>query len=161
MSDEALPNEGARRVQAALAAAGSDARVIVLPQTAATAVQAADALGVTVGQIVKSLVFRDGPEGQGRLVLVSGANRVHEGRLGRALGVRLARADAEFARAATGFAIGGVAPLGLATPLPMVMDADLFAFPVVWAAAGHPSAVFPIAPALLAEITGARQMIVT
>jgi prolyl-tRNA editing enzyme YbaK/EbsC (Cys-tRNA(Pro) deacylase) len=75
--------------------------------------------------------------------------------------VRLARADAEFVRAATGFAIGGVAPLGLATSLPVVMDADLFAYPVVWAAAGHPSAVFPIEPALLAQITGARQMIVT
>jgi prolyl-tRNA editing enzyme YbaK/EbsC (Cys-tRNA(Pro) deacylase) len=161
MSDEALPNEGARRVQAVLRAAGSEAQVRVLPQTAATAVQAAEALGVSVGQIVKSLVFRDGPEGPGRLVLASGANRVHEGRLGRALGVRLARADADFVRAATGFAIGGVAPLGLATSLPVVMDADLFAYPVVWAAAGHPSAVFPTEPALLAQITGARQMIVT
>jgi prolyl-tRNA editing enzyme YbaK/EbsC (Cys-tRNA(Pro) deacylase) len=160
MNDGALPNEGARRVQAALAAAGSSARLTVLPDSARTAAEAAAALGVQIGQIVKSLVFRDGPEGPGRLVLTSGANRVHEGRLGRALGVRLARADAAYVRAATGFAIGGVAPVGLATRIPVVMDAELFAYEVVWAAGGHPSVVFPIAPTALCEMLGARQMIV-
>lgn len=160
MTDGALPNDGARRVQAALAAAGSSATLTVLPDSARTAAEAAAALGVEIGRIVKSLVFRDGPEGPGRLVLASGGVRVHEGRLGRALGVRLARADAAFVRAVTGFAIGGVAPVGLLTPIPVVMDAELFAYDVVWAAGGHPSVVFPIAPAALCDMVGAQKLVV-
>lgn len=146
----------ARRVQAARAAAGSAAVVVEMPETTHTAEQAAAACGVDVARIVKSLVFRDGPEGPGALVLVSGANRAHEKRLGGALGMALARADADFVRAATGYAIGGVPPLAHATTLAVVIDAALMAHPTVWAAGGTPRCVFEIAPAELQRLTGAR-----
>ncbi len=142
-------------MQAALAAAGSTAVVVEMAETTHTAGQAAAACGVDVSRIVKSLVFRDGPEGPGRLVLVSGANRVHEKRLGRTLGVALAGADPDFVRAVTGYAIGGVPPLGHETTLAVVMDADLMAHPTVWAAGGTPRCVFEIAPAELQRLTGA------
>lgn len=137
-------------------AAGSAAVVIETPQSARTAEEAALACGCAVGQIVKSLVFRGADAGEGRLILVSGANRVHERRLGRTLGATLARAEAAFVREATGYAIGGVPPLGHATPLDVTMDRDLLAFETVWAAGGTPTCVFAIAPDELARITGAR-----
>jgi prolyl-tRNA editing enzyme YbaK/EbsC (Cys-tRNA(Pro) deacylase) len=143
----------AARVQAALRAAGSRADVITLPDSARTAADAAAACGVLPGQIVKSLVFR-GRHGL-RLILVAGDNRVHEKRLGRLLGDSLTRADADAVRAATGFAIGGIPPLGHANPLPVVMDETLLRFDVVWAAAGTPHAVFREAPARLQAMTGA------
>jgi prolyl-tRNA editing enzyme YbaK/EbsC (Cys-tRNA(Pro) deacylase) len=148
----------ARRVQAALAAAGSAAEVIELPASARTAEEAAAALGCAVGAIVKSLVFRGEASGGLRLILASGSNRVHERRLGRALGDPLARADAEAVRAATGYAIGGVPPLGHATPLPAVMDEALFAHAAVWAAGGTPRCVFRATPDEIARLTGARVM---
>lgn len=151
----------ALRVQAALAAAGEDACVIEMPDSTHTAAEAAAACGCALGQIVKSLVFRGADSGAGRLALVSGANRVHERRLGRLLGEPLARADADFVRTATGFAIGGVPPLGLATALPVAMDEDLMAFDTVWAAGGTPRCVFAIAPQALARITGAQVLRVT
>jgi prolyl-tRNA editing enzyme YbaK/EbsC (Cys-tRNA(Pro) deacylase) len=116
------------------------------PEGAHTAAQAAAAIGVEVGQIVKSLVFlRDEAP---VLVLCSGANTVDEA----ALGVTKARADA--VRAATGSAIGGVAPYGHPRPLPTLVDEDLMAYEVVWAAAGTPRHVFPLTPAELVERTG-------
>jgi prolyl-tRNA editing enzyme YbaK/EbsC (Cys-tRNA(Pro) deacylase) len=151
----------ARRVQDALAALGSAARVREMPASTRTAAEAAQACDCPEGAIVKSLVFRGADSGQGILVLTSGANRVHEKRLGRQLGDRLERAGADFVRAATGYAIGGVPPLGHATALRVVMDADLRAYPEIWAAAGTPSAVFPITPAELARLTGARILTVT
>jgi prolyl-tRNA editing enzyme YbaK/EbsC (Cys-tRNA(Pro) deacylase) len=146
----------ARRVQAALAAAGSQATVIALPDSARTAEEAAGAVGCPVGAIVKSLVFRGAASGALWLILASGANRVHEKRLGRLLGDPLARADADTVRAATGYAIGGVPPLGHATALPAVMDEALFAFDAVWAAAGTPHCVFRATPQEIARLTGAR-----
>jgi len=153
--------ESARRVQDALAALGSDARVREMPASTRTAAEAAQACGCAEGAIVKSLIFRGAETGQGVLVLTSGANRVHEKRLGRRLGEKLSRADADFVRAVTGYAIGGVPPLGHATQLRVVMDRDLDAYPQIWAAAGTPRAVFPTTPADLARLTGAETLEVT
>lgn len=124
------------------------------PAGTRTAVDAARAIGCDVAQIVKSLVFT--VDGQPVIVLVSGANRLDPGRLEALTGAPVGRADADAVRAATGYAIGGVPPFGHATPLPTYMDADLTAFDVVWAAAGRPDAVFPIAPGRLAELSGAQ-----
>jgi prolyl-tRNA editing enzyme YbaK/EbsC (Cys-tRNA(Pro) deacylase) len=103
---------------------------------------------------VKSLVFRCGDEAV--LALVSGANRADEARLEAEFGAPVSRADADFARAATGFSIGGVPPLGHPAPLRTIVDEDLLGYEVVWAAAGTPHAVFPIAPGELAELAGGR-----
>lgn len=151
--------DAAQRVEAALRAAGSDITVSIMPASTRTAEDAATACNCPLGAIVKSLVFR--ADDQAVMVLTSGANRVHEKRLGRVIGVKLARADADFVRDATGFAIGGVSPLAHATPVKMVMDQDLMAFETIWAAAGTPHAVFPITPQQLAEITDAEILTVT
>ena len=145
-----------QRVQDALAALGSAAQVREMPESTRTAAEAAAACGCPEGAIVKSLVFCGAETGQGILVLTSGANRVHEKRLGRQLGEKLARADADFVRAATGYAIGGVPPLGHVTAMRVVMDRDLAAFTEIWAAAGTPHAVFPTSPDELARLTGAE-----
>ena len=151
----------AQRVQDALTALGSAAQVREMPATTRTAADAAAACGCDQGAIVKSLIFRGANSGQGILVLTSGTNRVHETRLGRQLGEALERADADFVRAATGYAIGGVPPLGHATKLRVVMDRDLQAYPEIWAAAGTPSAVFPTTPEELARLTGAEILAVS
>lgn len=156
----ALP-ASAQRVQRALAALGSTAQVREMPASTRTAAEAAAACGCAEGAIVKSLVFRGADSGRAILVLTSGANRVHEKRLGRALGERLARADADFVRAATGYAIGGVPPLGHAGEMRVVMDRDLFGYPEIWAAAGTPRAVFPTTPDELHRLTGAELQDVT
>lgn len=151
----------AQRVQDALAALGSAAIVREMPGTTRTAAEAAAACGCPEGAIVKSLIFRGAASRQGILVLTSGANRVHEKRLGRLLGEKLERADADFVRAATGYAIGGVPPLGHATQMRVVMDRDLHGFTDIWAAAGTPRAVFPTTPAELERLTGAEVLNVT
>jgi prolyl-tRNA editing enzyme YbaK/EbsC (Cys-tRNA(Pro) deacylase) len=151
----------AARVQAALTAAGSTAQVIEMAETTRTADEAAAACGVSVGQIVKSLVFRGADTSAAILVLASGANRVHEKRLGRALGEKLLRADADFVRAATGYAIGGVPPLGHATAMRVVMDADLAQYATLWAAGGTPRCVFRTDPGELAALTGAVALPIT
>lgn len=151
----------AQRVQDALAARGCSARVREMPASTRTAAEAAAACGCAGGAIVKSLVFRGAVPGQAILVLTSGANRVQEKRLGRLLGEKLARADADFVRAATGYAIGGVPPLGHATEMRVVMDRDLQDHAEIWAAAGTPRAVFPTTPEELARLTGAQVLNVT
>jgi prolyl-tRNA editing enzyme YbaK/EbsC (Cys-tRNA(Pro) deacylase) len=156
----ALP-ASAQRVQDALAARGCDARVREMPASTRTAAEAAAACGCPEGAIVKSLIFRAADGGQGVLVLTSGANRVHEKRLGRRLGLTLARADADFVRAATGYAIGGVPPVGHASEMRVVMDRDLRGYARIWAAAGTPRAVFPTTPGELARLTGAEVLEVT
>jgi prolyl-tRNA editing enzyme YbaK/EbsC (Cys-tRNA(Pro) deacylase) len=135
------------RVQTALHAAGIDARVLELPQSTRTAVEAAAACGCEVAQIVKSLVFVDGA-GEAVLVLTSGSNRVDEKRLG------LQRAGAELVREKTGYAIGGIPPVGLATPVRTLIDEDLLRFERIWAAAGTPNAVFEMRAADLPRMTG-------
>ena len=142
------------RFQAAVRARGVEVAARVLPDSARTAPEAAAAVGVEVGAIVKSLVFRCGDEAV--LALVSGANRADEARLEAEFGAPVGRADAAFARAATGFSIGGVPPLGHPAPLRTLVDEDLLGYEVVWAAAGTPHAVFPIEPAELARLAGGR-----
>jgi prolyl-tRNA editing enzyme YbaK/EbsC (Cys-tRNA(Pro) deacylase) len=144
----------AQRVQDALAARGLSYRVIELPASTRTAQEAADAVGCAVGQIVKSLVFRGQQTDRPILALVSGANRVNEARLGELAGEPITKADAAFVRAHTGFAIGGVAPLGHPAPLTTYIDADLLQYDKIWAAAGTPNAVFALTPAHLQAITG-------
>ena len=123
------------------------------PDGTRTAVDAARAVGCDVGQIVKSLVFVAG--GKPVVALVSGANRLDEHRLAAVAGEPVAKADAETARAATGYAIGGVPPFGHATDLPVYMDRDLFGYGEVWAAAGRPDSVFEIQPERLRELSNA------
>jgi prolyl-tRNA editing enzyme YbaK/EbsC (Cys-tRNA(Pro) deacylase) len=146
----------AQRVQDALTALGLPCRVVELPASTRTAQEAADAVGCSVGQIVKSLVFRGAQTDTPILVLASGANRVHEARLAELAGQPIAKADAAFVRAHTGFSIGGVAPLGHPAPLNTYIDADLLQYDQIWAAAGTPNAVFALRPADLEAITGGK-----
>ena len=146
----------AQRVQDALAALGLAGRVIELPASTRTAQEAADAVGCSIGQIVKSLVFRGAQTDKPILVVASGANRVNEARLGELAGEPIAKADAAFVRAQTGFAIGGVAPLGHPAPIETYIDEDLLQYAEIWAAAGTPNAVFALSPADLQTMTGGR-----
>ena len=141
-------------VQAAMAEHGLDRQVIELEVHARTSQQAADALGVTVGQIVKSLVFT--ADGRPLLVVASGVNRVDERRLGEVAGGRIRRADPDTVKQATGYSIGGVPPIGLASPLAVYVDQDLLGYELVYAAAGLPECVFPIAPDELVRATGGQ-----
>ena len=147
-------SRSARRVQAALADLGLERAVTELPGSTRTAAEAAAAVGCAVGQIAKSLVFRGERSGEAVLVVASGENRVDVARVAAVLGEPVARPDADFVRAATGFAIGGVPPVGHARPLRTLIDEDLRAFERIWAAAGNPRAVFELAPAELERITG-------
>lgn len=140
------------RVQAALQAHGLASEVMELAESTRTAAEAAAACGVGVAQIVKSLVFLAGDEPI--LVLVSGANQADERRLGELTGMPIRRADADGVRAATGFAIGGVPPVGHAGPLRVFIDRDLLAYGRLVAAAGTPRSVFPITPTDLCRLTG-------
>jgi prolyl-tRNA editing enzyme YbaK/EbsC (Cys-tRNA(Pro) deacylase) len=149
----------ARRVQDALAAAGSDARVIELPVAARTSQQAADALGIEVGQIAKSLIFRAVPSGRAVLVIAAGDRRVDEARISVLLGEAIERATPDFVRERSSFAIGGVAPLAHARPMTTFIDASLRRFDVVWAAGGTPHCVFPIAPAELVRVSGGTETV--
>ncbi|HET9221689.1 MAG TPA: YbaK/EbsC family protein [Roseiflexaceae bacterium] len=151
----------AQRVQDALTALGLPCRVVELPGSTRTAQEAADAVGCTVGQIVKSLIFRGARTDTPILVLASGANRVDERRLGELAGEPIAKADAAFVRAHTGFAIGGVAPLGHPAPLKTYIDADLLQYTEIWAAAGTPNAVFALTPADLEAMTKGQVLRVT
>lgn len=146
----------AQRVQDALVERGLGERVVELTATARSAAEAAAALQCEVGQIAKSLVFRLRTSGRAALVIACGANRVDQARVAELLGEPLDRADADFVREQTGFAIGGIPPLGHAHPLVTVIDEDLLRFPRIWAAAGHPNAVFPLTPDELVAVTGGR-----
>jgi prolyl-tRNA editing enzyme YbaK/EbsC (Cys-tRNA(Pro) deacylase) len=158
MMERPLP-ASAQRVQDALTAAGSDARVIELPVAARTSQQAADALGIEVGQIAKSLIFRAVPSGRAVLVIAAGDRRVDESRISALLGEAIERATPEFVREHSSFAIGGVAPLAHAQPIATFIDASLRRFDVVWAAGGTPHCVFPIAPAELVRVSGGTETV--
>ena len=147
-----MVSQSVQRVADALRAAGIDAEIKEMSDSTRTAEEAAAAIGTSVPQIVKSLVFLadDAPI----VALVSGSNRLDTDRLGAALGRTISRANASTVRVATGFAIGGVPPLGHTTSLEIVIDRDLLQYDVVWAAAGTPHAVFPIAPDVLVTATG-------
>lgn len=142
----------AQRVQAALHEVGLDVRIVEFAESTRTSADAAAAVGTTVGQIAKSLVFLSG--GEPVLVIASGANRVDTAKVARLTGAPVRRADGDLVKAHTGFAIGGVPPVGHARPLRTLIDQDLFQYAGIWAAAGTPHAVFPLTPADLQRITG-------
>ena len=149
---------GFQRVAAALAERGHPHAPRWLDVAARTSQEAAEQLGVGVGQIAKSVIFRrkgqDGADDSAVLVVTSGDRRVDTARVAAITG-ELARADADFVRQRTGFAIGGVAPLAHAGPVQTLVDRELFRFDEIWAAAGHPHAVFRLAPQQLVVLTGA------
>jgi prolyl-tRNA editing enzyme YbaK/EbsC (Cys-tRNA(Pro) deacylase)/predicted Fe-S protein YdhL (DUF1289 family) len=150
--------EGVQKVAKLLQAKEHPHAPIMLSDAARTAQQAADALGVGVGQIAKSIVFRRKSDDAAVLVVTSGDQRVDEKKLEAIVcpdGKRLGRADAEFVKTKTGFSIGGVSPLAHATPVVLLIDQSLFRFDQIWAAAGHPNAVFQLAPSDLEWMTGA------
>lgn len=147
---------GVERVRAALEALGLDAEIKAFSASTRTAADAAAAIGCTVAQIAKSLVFRARPSGRAVLVIASGANRVDEAKLAAVLGESVGKADAAFVRAETGFAIGGVAPVGHGAALTTLIDADLSDYAEIWAAAGSPNAVFRLTPQDLIRITGGK-----
>ena len=160
MGGNALP-ASAQRVQDALNAANLDVRVIELTVAARTSAQAASALGVEVGQIAKSLVFRAMQSNRPVLVIAAGDRRVDEARVATRLGEPIERATPEFVRENAGFAIGGVAPVGHAAPMVTFVDASLRRFPVLWAAGGTPHCVFPIEPEALVRVSGGTEADVT
>ena len=142
------------RFEAWLAGTEFDVKVKEFPEGTRTAVDAARAVGCELGQIVKSLVFV--AAGKPVVALVSGSNRLDERKLAAVAGEPVAKADAETARGATGYSIGGVPPFGHATEVPVFMDRDLLGYGVVWAAAGRPDSVFEIDPVRLRDLSSAR-----
>jgi prolyl-tRNA editing enzyme YbaK/EbsC (Cys-tRNA(Pro) deacylase) len=142
------------RVRASLAALGVTIDIREFDASTATAADAAAAIGTSVGRIVKSLVFS--ADGRPILVLASGPNRVDLGKLASLVGQPVKRADADQVRQATGFAIGGVPPVGHLQPLPVFVDADLLQYDLVWAAAGTPNTVFAIPPDTLVRASGGQ-----
>ncbi len=143
------------RVTAALQAAGLTITPLEMSSETRTAAQAATAAGVALDQIVKSILFAGATSGRLYLFLTAGSNQVNPALATALAGEPLARAEIDAVRRITGFAIGGVAPLGHLTPLPTWIDPRLLDFPVIWAAAGTPRHIFPIAPADLHRLTGA------
>jgi prolyl-tRNA editing enzyme YbaK/EbsC (Cys-tRNA(Pro) deacylase) len=143
------------RVEAALAGAGVTVQVVEMPGTTRTAEDAAREAGCHLDQIVKSIVFRGDTTGHVVLFLTAGGNRVNAGMAAGLAGEPMGKADADLIRAETGFAIGGVAPVGHLAPVRTWMDPRLLDFDVVWAAAGTPRHVFAVAPGDLVRITGA------
>lgn len=146
----------AQKIQDALNALGYHCSVIESEQHTRTAQQAADAVGCQLGQIVKSLIFKGQQTGKPILVLTSGPNRVDESRISGYAQETIGRADPEFVRSVTGFAIGGVPPLAHPQPMDTYIDQDLVGFASIWAAAGTPFAVFELTPADLQAMTGGR-----
>ena len=146
-------SRSALKVQAVL---GDKHQVLEFDATTRTAADAAAAIGCTVAQIAKSLIFRGAGSNRPVLVIASGVNRVDETMVAEAIGERIARADANFVREATGFAIGGVPPVGHKNPPIVLIDETLMPFAEIWAAAGTPNAVFRLTPPDLIALTGGR-----
>lgn len=146
-------NPTALRVQAQLDALGLGHQIVEFDQTTRTAADAAAAIGCTVGQIVKTLVFRGKTSGQAVLALVSGSNRADEKHLEALVGEPIQKADADFVRATTGYAIGGVCPVGLPADVHTFIDQDLTQYTDIWAAGGTPSSVFRLTPDDLSAMT--------
>ncbi|CAO3400758.1 YbaK family protein SCO3165 [Azospirillum palustre] len=146
----------AARVQALLDGLGLGHRVVEHEGSTRTSEDAANAVGCELAQIAKSLIFRTKETGRPVLVVASGANRVDEKAVGRLIGEKIERADPEFVRESTGFAIGGIPPIGHAVPPLVLIDGDLLRLETIWAAAGTPNAVFRLTPADLVSMTGGR-----
>ena len=147
-------SESVRRVQSFLADHGVNTDVRILSSSTRTAAEAADTLGCDVAQIAKSLVFEDGDSGSAVLVIASGVNRVSVDRVREKTGVSLKKADADFVRRQTGFAIGGIPPVAHASDLQTLLDPELKRCNTIWAAAGTPHAVFRLTPGDLERLTG-------
>ena len=146
-------SSSARKVQEALIEYGVSCQVVEMPQSTRTADDAARAAGCQVGQIVKALIFKGKETHQPILVAASGANRVNEKKIANLISEPLAKADAEFVREKTGFAIGGVPPVGHVQRIRIFIDEDLLQYDEIWAAAGTPKAIFKLTPQELQEIT--------
>jgi len=153
--DEQAMNRSAAKVQQTLREHGLSTTVRAMPATTRTAKEAARSIGCSVAEIAKSLVFRGVTSGRPLLVIVSGVNRVHEAMLASVIGEPIERATPDFVRDKTGYAIGGVPPVGHDEPMPIWIDKDLFLYEQIWAAAGTPFAVFEITPGELQRVTGA------
>jgi prolyl-tRNA editing enzyme YbaK/EbsC (Cys-tRNA(Pro) deacylase) len=154
MTKQLSPN--AQRVQDALRQHGVMCEVVELSQSTRTAKEAADAIGCGVAQIAKSLVFKAKHTKRPILVIASGVNRVDEKKVAQFIGEPIEKADADFVRKRTGFAIGGVAPVGHLEKIETFIDEDLFGYEEIWAAAGTPHAVFRLTPGELKKLTGGR-----
>lgn len=146
----------ARKVQEALNKHGVSCQVVEMPQSTRTAEDAARAVGCQVGQIVKSLIFQGKQSHQALMVATSGANRVNEKKIAALILEPLSKADADFVREKTGFAIGGVPPVGHAMPIRIFIDEDLLQYDEIWAAAGTSKALFKLTPRDLQKITGGQ-----
>jgi prolyl-tRNA editing enzyme YbaK/EbsC (Cys-tRNA(Pro) deacylase) len=149
-------NPSAQKIQNILRGFGFNYKVIEFTESTRTAQEAADRIGCQLGQIVKSLIFKGMSSNKGILVLTSGSNRVDENKISQYSGESIDRADPEFVRTVTGFAIGGVPPLGHAQLLDTYIDEDLFQYTDIWAAAGTPNAVFQLPSSELGKITNGR-----
>jgi prolyl-tRNA editing enzyme YbaK/EbsC (Cys-tRNA(Pro) deacylase) len=146
----------AHRVQAALESIGLRLQVVELPHSTRTAQDAAQAIGCAVRQIAKSLIFKTKATNRPILVIASGSNRVNERIIGKLLGEEIVKANADFVREITGFAIGGVPPIGHKTDIETFIDEDLLKLDHIWAAAGNPHAVFRLCGDDLLKATGGR-----
>ncbi len=146
----------AQKVQDGLVARGFTYQVTESAQVTRTAAEAAEVVGCSVGQIAKSLVFRGVESGQPILVIASGANRVNEAQISDYVGEPIGKANAQFVREQTGFAIVGIPPLGHLQPLTIFVDQDLLQYPEIWAAAGTPHSLFRLDPRDLPALTGGR-----
>jgi prolyl-tRNA editing enzyme YbaK/EbsC (Cys-tRNA(Pro) deacylase) len=146
--------EGVQRVARALQEHGHPHAPMMLDDAARTAQEAADALGIALGQIAKSIIFRRKSDGAAVLVIASGDRRVDEKKVDAIVG-KTGRADADFVKASTGYSIGGVSPIAHAQPPVTLIDRELFRFEEIWAAAGHPHGVFKLRPQDLERLTGA------
>lgn len=156
---EPLP-ESAERVAALLRGIGHDKPVVMLPSTGKTSAEAAASLGCDVAEIAKSIVFRRLSDDAAIMVIASGADRIDEARVAAIAGP-IGKANARFVKDRIGYAIGGVCPIGHATRSVIMIDEKLFGFDSVWAAAGHPHAVFNLTPAQLQAMTGAPTVAVS
>ena len=155
-----LEKVAVKRVAAALTEHGFDGQIKVLSDSARTAAEAASALEIEVGQIASSLIFKL-PDGSPLLIITSGRHRVNTDLVASNLGIeKLGRVDADYVKEQSGFSIGGVAPIGWVSPAKILIDEALNDYEVVWAAAGHPHAVYPTSFAELLAITSAKPMVV-
>ena len=149
-----LSNSSAQKIQDLLNKNGWQHTMVEMPETTRTAADAAASIGCTVAQIVKSIIFMTRDTHHAILVAASGVNRVDESRVRQLIGEAIQKADADFVRNQTGFAIGGVPPLGHTHKIHTLIDQDLFSYEEIWAAAGTPNAVFKLKPKELVEMTG-------
>jgi prolyl-tRNA editing enzyme YbaK/EbsC (Cys-tRNA(Pro) deacylase) len=158
--ENVLQNPSVQRVSAKLKELGVKGEVHVLSDSARTAQEAADALGILVGQVASSIVFKLDDESP-LLVITSGRHRVDTKLVAEKLGIaKLHRVDADYVKEKSGFSIGGVSPVGWISPATILIDEALNDYEVVWAAAGHPHSVYPTTFAELLECTGAKPMVV-